>query len=94
MKLLPSHPREAIVNAVSGVNSALIDSLSPKRREQAIERVNSAIQDVYLISVVGGALLIVLALCMKRENLPGSAGSPSKAQADPVKEETTEKQEA
>jgi hypothetical protein len=88
MPLFPSHPREDVVNAISGVGSGLFEELSAVQREDALNRVNSAIQDVYYLAVASGALLIFLALCMKREMIQSRA-LPSQERA----REETEKNE-
>jgi hypothetical protein len=88
MPLFPSRPREDVVNAISGVGSGLFEELSAVQREDALNRVNSAIQDVYYLAVASGALLIFLALCMKREMIQSRA-LPSQERA----REETEKNE-
>jgi hypothetical protein len=88
MPLFPSHGREDVVNAISGVDSGLFDELNAEQRVEALNRVNSAIQDVYYLAVACGALLIILALCMKREMIQSRA-LPSQERAG----EETEKSE-
>ncbi|KAK5162983.1 uncharacterized protein LTR77_011038 [Saxophila tyrrhenica] len=67
--IFPDSPRNEVVNAVTGADSLLLETLAPAARRHALELVKSAVQDVYWLVVGSGVVLVVLALCMKRERL-------------------------
>lgn len=58
-----------IRSALSGAQSAVLQSLSPATRILATEAITRAISKVYILSVVTGALSLVGSLCLKRERL-------------------------
>jgi MFS family permease len=58
-----------IQSAVAGSRSAIFESLKGDLRAKAIRAITEAIQATYVPVLAAGALLIVVALCMKREKL-------------------------
>ncbi|SPO05349.1 related to aflatoxin efflux pump AFLT [Cephalotrichum gorgonifer] len=60
-----------IVAGVAGARSELFTKLSGELRAQAVEAITKAIQKAFVLPVVGGAVLIVASVLMKRERLFG-----------------------
>lgn len=60
-----------IRNAVSGTQSTLFSKLSSNTALQATFAITEAMKNVYVVSIVAGALSIVCALLMKKERLFG-----------------------
>lgn len=58
-----------IQSAVAGSRSALFESLEGDLRQRAIRAITEAVQATYVPVLVAGALLIVVAACMRREKL-------------------------
>jgi len=60
---------DEIRNAVAGVGSAIFEQLRVSDRELGLAAIVSAIQTVYILSIVVGAFGLVCALFLKRERL-------------------------
>lgn len=60
---------EEIRGAMAGVQSALFEKLEGPLREKAIVAITDAMQMTMVLVPVSGAVLILAALCMKRERL-------------------------
>lgn len=58
-----------IQSAVAGSRSSLFESLQGDLRDRAIYAITEAVQATYVPVIVGGALIIVVAACMRREKL-------------------------
>ncbi|KAL7949769.1 major facilitator superfamily domain-containing protein [Trichoderma barbatum] len=66
-----SFSHQDIVNAVSGAQSTLFRELSGELRDQAVNAITQAIQPVLILLPVGGGVLLLVGLFMKREKLFG-----------------------
>ncbi|KAK7984616.1 hypothetical protein PG989_012018 [Apiospora arundinis] len=64
---------EEIRGAMAGVQSSLFEKLEGPLRERAIVAITDAMQMAMVLVPVSGAVLILAALCMKRERLFGEA---------------------
>ncbi|KAK8000782.1 hypothetical protein PG990_013382 [Apiospora arundinis] len=64
---------EEIRGAMAGVQSSLFEKLEGPLRGQAIVAITDAMQMAMVLVPVSGAVLILAALCMKRERLFGEA---------------------
>ncbi|KZM20793.1 uncharacterized protein EKO05_0010858 [Ascochyta rabiei] len=62
-----------IRSAVAGSQSMLLKELSGELRERAIEAITHAMQMTFVLIPVAGGIMLVAALCMKREKLFGRA---------------------
>jgi len=62
---------EDIQSAVSGAQSALLDRLDDTLRARAVSAIVKAMQDVFVLVPVAGGVMLLAALCMKREKLFG-----------------------
>lgn len=58
-------------DAVSGTQSAVFNGLSPQLKSGAVSAVTAAIDKVWILSLVGGVLVLVIAPFMKKERLLG-----------------------
>jgi hypothetical protein len=58
-----------ISSAVAGAQSELFQALSPGLKEQATVAITQAMQMAYVVTPVGGGVLLIAALCMKHERL-------------------------
>ncbi|KAL1897855.1 hypothetical protein Sste5346_003707 [Sporothrix stenoceras] len=58
-----------IQSAVAGSRSALFESLQGDLRDRAIRAITEAIQATYVPVLAAGALIVVVAICMRREKL-------------------------
>ncbi|KAL7953316.1 major facilitator superfamily domain-containing protein [Trichoderma compactum] len=66
-----SFSHNEIVNAVSGAQSTLFQQLSGELRDQAVNAITQAIQQALILLPVGGGVILLAALIMKRERLFG-----------------------
>ncbi|KAL7929212.1 major facilitator superfamily domain-containing protein [Trichoderma chlorosporum] len=66
-----SFSHKDIVNAVSGAQSTLFQQLTAELRDQAVNAITQAIQKALILLPVGGGVLLLAALFMKRERLFG-----------------------
>lgn len=64
---------EDIQSAVSGAQSALLDRLDGTLRAKAVSAIVKAMQDAFVLVPVAGGVMLLAALCMKREKLFGVA---------------------
>ncbi|KAH8721526.1 major facilitator superfamily domain-containing protein [Phaeosphaeriaceae sp. PMI808] len=62
-----------IRGAVAGSQSALLKELSPELKAKAIEAITHAMQMTFVLVPVAGGIMLIAALCMKREKLFGKA---------------------
>ncbi|PLB45530.1 MFS general substrate transporter [Aspergillus steynii IBT 23096] len=67
--LLPDVPRADIQAAILGARSGLVRGLSEGMRTRVLDAIVRAIGDAYILTVAGGALVVVLSLAMRREKL-------------------------
>ncbi|KAK0767210.1 hypothetical protein N5P37_000944 [Trichoderma harzianum] len=66
-----SFSHKEIVDAVSGAQSTLFQQLSGELRNQAVHAITQAIQQALILLPVGGGVILLAALIMKRERLFG-----------------------
>lgn len=66
-----SFSHKEIVDAVSGAQSTLFQQLSGELRDQAVNAITQAIQKALILLPVGGGVILLAALIMKRERLFG-----------------------
>ncbi|KAI1099509.1 MFS general substrate transporter [Jackrogersella minutella] len=64
---------QEIRDAVAGAQSTLFEELDGELRSRAIEAITKAMQVTFLLVPVAGAVMLIAALCMKRERLFGKA---------------------
>ena len=64
---------EDIESAVAGVQSKVLEQVHGTLRREVIQAVVSAMQKVFVLIPVAGAVMLLTALCMKREKLFGVA---------------------
>jgi hypothetical protein len=64
---------EDIESAVAGVQSKVLDEVQGKLREEVIAALINAMQKVFILIPVAGAVMLLAALCMKREKIFASA---------------------
>ncbi|EKG09516.1 Major facilitator superfamily [Macrophomina phaseolina MS6] len=62
-----------IRGAVAGAQSTLFEELNGEMREKGIEAVTKAMQMTFVLVPVAGGVMLIAALCMKREKLFGKA---------------------
>jgi MFS family permease len=62
-----------IESAIAGVQSKVLEQVQGQLREDVIGALVSAIQKVFILIPVAGGVMLVAALCMKREKLLGKA---------------------
>lgn len=62
-----------IGNAITGTRSALFARLSPAMQEKAITAITNAMRQVYILSMIAGAVTAVCAMLMKKEKLFSNA---------------------
>lgn len=62
-------------DAISGTQSTVFDSLSPRLRDEATAAVISAISRVWVLSLAGGVVALAIAPFMKKEKLMGMKAS-------------------
>ena len=67
--LLPTASRPAVQQAVSGVNSALFGSLDVAAGPSVLKVIVAAVDDMYIIVITAGCVVVILSLSMKRERL-------------------------
>ena len=67
--LVPTASQTEVFNAVSGAGSSLIKNLPPDTRKQALDIIVSSMSRVWIMPMTAGALVIVVALGMKREKM-------------------------
>ena len=60
---------EDIESAVSGVQSKVLEQVHGALRDEVIQGLVSAMQKVFILTPVAGAVMLLTALCMKREKL-------------------------
>jgi hypothetical protein len=60
---------EEIRQAAAGASSTLFDSLAPSVREQAIQGIADAIKDIYILSIISGAAMIVVVVFLPKGRL-------------------------
>ncbi|GIJ88158.1 hypothetical protein Asppvi_007075 [Aspergillus pseudoviridinutans] len=69
IKLLPDADPEAIKNAIGGTASGFFKTLSKAQQTAALDIIVKAIDDVYILLIVAGALGVILSVFLKREKL-------------------------
>ncbi|KAL8929700.1 MAG: hypothetical protein Q9172_000379 [Xanthocarpia lactea] len=65
LALLPEIPKEQVRAAISGAGSAFLSSLDEATRKGVLLAIVDAMQNVYILSIVAGALALLLCLGMK-----------------------------
>jgi hypothetical protein len=60
---------EDIESAVAGVQSKVLDEVQGKLREEVISALINAMQKVFILIPVAGGVMLLAALCMKREKI-------------------------
>ena len=69
LALVPGTPRAVVQSAVSGVGSAFFQTLDPGVRTAVLGAISHAISRVYILSITGAALSIVLAVFLPIEKV-------------------------
>ena len=69
LAILPNYPRSVVQSAVSGAGSTFFEMLDPKLQPEVLGAVTHAISRIYILSMTGAALSIVLACFMSREKV-------------------------
>ena len=69
LALLPDTPVALVQGAVSGVGSTFFEQLDPSVKTEVLIVVTNAISRIYILSMTGAALSIVLAVFMSREKV-------------------------
>ncbi|OTA70005.1 MFS general substrate transporter [Hypoxylon sp. EC38] len=64
---------QEIQGAVAGAQSTLFESLDGEMRNKAIQAITEAMQMTFVLVPVAGGVMLIAALCMKREKLFGKA---------------------
>lgn len=62
-----------IRSAVAGAQSTVFQNLSGELRDQAVDAIAAAMRLTFVMIPISGAVLLIAALCMKREKLFGKA---------------------
>ncbi|KAI1456965.1 MFS general substrate transporter [Annulohypoxylon moriforme] len=70
------YSNEDIRGAVAGAQSALFQELDGELRNRAVEAVTGAMRMTFVLVPVAGGVMLIAALCMKREKLFGKAIIP------------------
>ncbi|KAL8858174.1 MAG: hypothetical protein Q9178_005351 [Gyalolechia marmorata] len=65
LAILPEIPKEQVRAAISGAGSAFLSSLDEATRKGVLLAIVDAMQNVYILNIVAGALALVLCLGMK-----------------------------
>ncbi|RWA08992.1 hypothetical protein EKO27_g6107 [Xylaria grammica] len=65
---------EDITAAIAGARSTVLQTASPAVREAALEVLVEAIDDVYILLIVSGAVLVICAVLMRREKIVMEVG--------------------
>jgi succinyl-CoA synthetase beta subunit len=60
-----------IRGAVAGAQSALFTKLSGELRDQAVRAITKAMQTTVVLVPIAGGVMLIAALCMKREKMVG-----------------------
>jgi MFS family permease len=68
-----NYSEKEIRSAVAGSQSALLKELDGELRDRAIEAITHAMQMTFVLIPVAGAVMLIAAVCMKREKLFGKA---------------------
>ncbi|KAH6656000.1 major facilitator superfamily-domain-containing protein [Truncatella angustata] len=68
-EVAPDTPLDVIHGAVQGAGSSFFESLSSADRIAVLQAIVHSLNDAYVLVMAGGALTVVLAICMKRERL-------------------------
>ncbi|OKL64257.1 hypothetical protein UA08_00397 [Talaromyces atroroseus] len=61
--------QEDIRSVIMGTQSALFDSLNPSLQTQAIKAITDAISKVYILSIVSGAIMLIVVMVMPKGKL-------------------------
>lgn len=67
--ILPEAPKDQIEAAISGSGSSFVRSLSIDLQEKVLEAIVKANSTAYILTIVAGAVVIIVSLGMKRERL-------------------------
>ena len=66
---LPDQPHATIVNAITGTTSSFVASLDEETREKILLAIVNAMSRTFIITIVGGGLIVLMSLGMKWEKL-------------------------
>ncbi|KAB8236171.1 putative MFS transporter [Aspergillus alliaceus] len=67
--VLPNESHERIVSTISGAGSTLVQSLDPETQGKVIDAIVYGLDRAYILSIVAGALVVLMGLAMKWEKL-------------------------
>ncbi|KAL9057312.1 MAG: hypothetical protein Q9162_002386 [Coniocarpon cinnabarinum] len=67
--ILPNLPKQAVQDAITGVEASLSDQLPPDQRTAVVQAVLNAIRDVWVQAIATTALSLVLSLLLRNEKL-------------------------
>lgn len=81
-RILPNTPHTAVQQAVTGADSAFLDTLLPAEKAKVLDAIVDSICRVYPMVIAAGAVAVVLALFMKRERLFGVPPSKDEAKKE------------
>lgn len=69
LAILPNEPRGVVQGAVGGSGSTFFQTLDPSVKTAVLVAVTNAISRIYILSITGAALSIILAVFMSREKV-------------------------
>ncbi|PYH91185.1 putative MFS drug efflux transporter [Aspergillus ellipticus CBS 707.79] len=69
LKLLPEIDPQVVKNAIAGTSSSLFDTLTSDEKTKALDVIVHAIDQVYILLIVAGAMGAILSVFLKREKL-------------------------
>lgn len=72
--LLPDVPVEMIQQAIAGAGSDIVKALSPELQKEVLNAIVESMRQTYILVIVGGAVVLVLSVFLKRERLFMVAG--------------------
>ena len=62
--ILPDQNSVTVKDAVTGTFGPFIKSLSPSEKTRVVEGIARAISEVYIYTIVAGAVVVILACCL------------------------------
>lgn len=69
LAVVPDQPRSVVQSAVSGAGSTFFQTLDPSVKTAVLRAITDAISRIYILSITGAALSIVLSVFMSREKV-------------------------
>ena len=69
VRILPGVDISSLRTAITGTNSAYLASLSHAERGRVVDGIVKALDDVYIVVIIAGALVVSLALFLPKNKL-------------------------